>query len=130
MREVKFRAWDKIFEKMIQVTDLNLKTGYLIGEIDTKIVSCKFKDCELLQYTGLKDKNGIEIYEGDIVENGNGKVGYILFQIQAGGLVVVIKDRDYRIGHRNNGEGYHTSGNHKVIGNVYTSQELLEGSAE
>jgi hypothetical protein len=60
MREIKFRAWDNVQRKMINVVNLNLIDGD---------VWCNGKlDVELMQFTGLLDKNGVEIYEGDILD--------------------------------------------------------------
>ena len=77
------------------------------------------------QYTGLKDKNGKDIYEGDIVKSISGKVGYVIFLQQEMGYVVVWDNCDTRLGHRNRGEGYNYDGSIVVIGNIYDNPELL-----
>ncbi len=69
MREIKFRAWDKYIKAMLPFEAIRLDNGkFIIGTWnfeESDIVD--EHDFELMQYTGLKDKNGKEIYEGDIV---------------------------------------------------------------
>ncbi|EAA0093841.1 hypothetical protein BSZ46_05375 [Listeria monocytogenes] len=80
------------------------------------------------QYTGLKDKNGKKIFEGDIVINSKGQIGYIAFLVQEAGFVVVLKNSDYRLGHRNTNECYERATHHKIIGNIHENPDLLEGT--
>ena len=77
------------------------------------------------QYTGLRDKNGKEIYEGDIIKSINGKVGYVIFLQQEMGYVVVWDNCDTRLGHGNRGEGYECDGSIEVIGNIYDNPGLI-----
>lgn len=117
MREIKFRAWEKSFQEIIPVDNIDFSSKL----INTNGPWRFFSEVELMQYTGQKDVNGKEIYEGDIVRIADRVTAvckwsqtYCEFNLKgiAGGT--------YSIGYRENGRI-----NQKVIGNIYENPELL-----
>jgi hypothetical protein len=108
MREIKFRAWDKLNKKMLDDADL-WEWSY-----ETVFRSCDH-ECILMQFTGLKDKNGKEIYEGDIL--GDGIV--VEVQFHDGKFVGVQSNKKYSLGD--------CCGNYgRILGNIYENPELLK----
>lgn len=67
MKEIKFRAWDKDVSKMIPFEEIGAE-GYAQGGLSLAQHLEPDGSLILMQYTGLKDKNGKEIYEGDILK--------------------------------------------------------------
>jgi len=132
MREIKFRAWDKKEKKMSESLtlrewiEISAKGSYCVGKaegLDGEEKDNKEKWAKenrlFLQFTGLKDKNGKEIYEGDIVE-ASWKLKYeIIFD---NGTFMVVgqeeKANNYFIP-----QICHLS---EVIGNIYENPELLK----
>ncbi|PFD19252.1 hypothetical protein CN305_13655 [Bacillus cereus] len=108
MREIKFRAWDKEFK---QFSDMAL--NYKIADINF------YTDYEWMQYTGLKDKNGKEIYEGDVilVIEWNRKYNVVFER----GMFKASGSTTFSLVTATNGEL-----SCQVIGNIYENPELLK----
>ena len=72
MREIKFKAWSKKLGRFVNPDKLNhnINLGLSSTLIYYDQVTGQFgeEECELVQFTGIKDRNGKEVYEGDIVQ--------------------------------------------------------------
>ncbi|OTO00588.1 hypothetical protein A5804_002100 [Enterococcus faecium] len=133
----KFRVRDKQTETIQEIESISFKEKKLV--IAQQSVAWfnadyirNFDDIELMQSTGLKDKNGVEIFEGDLVsisvQNGfdylDKKVCIVKNSIDYSGLVCasVEEDLEYQIFNTELFEEY----TYEVIGNIYENPELLE----
>lgn len=121
MREIKFRAWDQQEMRMYRVGLLDCQRMQIVPPTpDEEAVLTRHDDIELMQFTNLKDKNGKEIYEGDLV----GEPGFY--------FPVTYFDAAFHIGnsqpliewlHARSRRGEDT----EVIGNIHENPELLNG---
>lgn len=122
----KYKAYIKSKKSIVDIESLNLSSGFVKPVGDTT-ESYSFDEINLMQSTGLKDSHDIEIYEGDIVEDGEGLRKCV--QWYKGGFVYTSKHlvgdgKKFRFSNLNN--MYNKSSNYTVIGNVYNNPELLE----
>ena len=129
----KYRAWEpetKFMNDQVRVTSNRFGDGEILIEATDGFGWIEVKPEYLMQSTGLKDKNGVEIFEGDIVIRANEAIGYVAYLQQEAGFVVVTKKSDYRLGHRNTGETYDVATAHEVIGNICSKPKLWEQADE
>ena len=124
MREIKFRAWhkeEKIIGEVLGIDILHKEIFFSNEDVDCYEHS-DFKDIELMQYTGLYDKKGKEIYEGDIVKlRANHGIGVVKYYDEWGAFVVeYVKSKPLVV----LGMSYYKE-DIEVIGNIYESLELL-----
>ena len=121
MREIKFRAWhkeEKIIGEVFGIDILHKEIFFLNGDVDCYGFS-DFKYIELMQYTGLKDKNNKEIYEGDIITLHNSKYK-VIFNIEGARFVLRNDEFELEITFIN-----HNNERMEIVGNIYENPELL-----
>ena len=138
VREIKFRAWDKKYGKLFTVEEIywdykndKLAFKYILGtewfwneeggSEGGKTHDADGKNIDLMQYTGLKDENGKEVYEGDVLINKTSKTEptKVWWNEHHGGFF---------LGSFPMGEHYIPAWG--VIGNIHENPELLEGHSE
>ncbi len=117
MREIKFRAWtDKAMISEFLPCG-NSQAVYIHSGNEIKIIN----NCILMQYTGLNDNNGKEIYEGDIIHHGqeetSGEYNEVIFQNGLFGM----RWQQSSLWHILN-----DSHSFEVIGNIYENPELIK----
>jgi len=120
MREIKFKFWLGSIKKMTNEHDISE-----ICEVITEFT----EDIIPLQYTGLKDKNGKEIYEGYILKADNENFVHVIKYYSEFMSFVMVKNNvesDWFHGGNNDYFSDDIKTNYKVIGNIYENPELLE----
>ncbi|AGZ17333.1 YopX family protein [Lactobacillus phage PL-1] len=133
-REIKFRAYSSHNHKMYPVSNIEWDIDgriWVTADDGKNGIELIDEEAHLMQYTGLHDKNGREIYEGDIIV-AHPKMKYEIPKIG------VVQYGDYRPMFQYklvDGEKYSIWNNdvnrtYEVIGNIFENPELLEGKHE
>ena len=135
----KYRAWDKKDKVIREVTAIDWSLEYV--EFMNGAVERSFDDLILMQSTGLKDKNGVEIFEGDIVktfsninkftdsfaENVEPNYGYTSIVRDGASFKMTYKGKPSYVLNENAGSMAEYM---EVLGNIWENPELLEGAKE
>ena len=118
-RIIKFRAWDKKNKRMIDGWDLEYLNEVFESKKDGIFVIGD--DLEVMQLTGLLDKNGVDIFESDFLKDNLGQIMQVRFE-----------DCKFRLMFKNsfgawvNERDHHDAHTMEVIGNVFQNPELLD----
>lgn len=112
-REIKFRAWNVDYMAYQGTPDLETLQSFIFH----------YGDKELMQYTGLKDKKGKEIYEGDIIELPNGDTCEVVWSNENLGFEGNVIKSQYGF------QKYSYISAEKLLGNKYQNPELLRAVA-
>lgn len=132
---LKLKAWDKKYKKMMKVNQIDFEKKTVWLEADNgdhenrHTLTREFKDVILMQSTGLKDKNGVDIFEEDVVQYRDGEESYLgivkrdCYQFFIDGIE---PDDNYDfIDVSNTFDG---TSSLEIIGNIHENLELLEGN--
>ena len=136
MKEIKYRAWDTEKEVMAEVLSINLSDG----EVRMEDEECRVWSapapyvCRLMQYIGLKDKNGTEIFEGDIVKRtylfngglGETHTGEVVYDKEYARYVISRPQKHIEPKTEDLRNTLSDKSTYEVIGNIYENRELLE----
>ena len=129
---LKYRAWYVLAEEMInEILMISFVRKEIIGKFSDGSTSVPLKfedkrngeDVVLMQSTGLHDKNGKEVFVGDVIKCTRGCLHEVYIEKEYGGTYIGGMPAIYLKGIR---EGYAWTGDEVIIGNVYQNPELLE----
>ena len=126
-RPIRFRAWDKETKQLLKVNSLTLDFGLCDlwnGKPEDEGVARKLSDVNLMQYTGLKDKNGVMIFEGDVVMFPN--LGYDPSNGDDPMLIEQVRENDGAFSLNSYLLREIETEDREVIGDIYQHPELLK----
>lgn len=125
----KFRAWMKSLKWMCDVTNISFDSKFVdicqSGDTERHTeMSVEFDEIDLMQSTGLFDRNGKEVFVGDIVKCTRGCLHEVYFEKEYAGTFIGGMPAIYLKGLLS---GYAWTEDEEIIGNIYENTELLEG---
>lgn len=132
MREIKLRAYIKDLKKVVDVREIDLVYKYITFRLDDKAKgeNRTFDQIELMQFTGLYDKNGKEIYENDIIRCKSGDLQVVEYHTELLPNKVSYAS-DFGCRNIKNFDVYWAIDiTDEVIGNIFDNPELLEEDDE
>lgn len=122
MRQIKFRAWDNYTDKWMETANLNIRMANGLPQLNGS--AGIIGGITIVEYTGLKDSKGAEIYEGDIVNIPRVYFPcHIRYEEDQGGFIAewkYVKKQNYV------NLTCDVAEHAKIIGNIYETPELLE----
>lgn len=126
----KFRAWDKLDKAIYGVEEIHWYRGKFEFIGDGITFQRLADEVELMQSTGLKDKNGKEIFEGDIISDGH-TLGVLRNHQALGFYMVDEKGKESFLSDTVDTEGFEEAkefmeNSIEIIGNIYENPEILE----
>ncbi len=127
MREIKFRAWDLKTKTMHTVENINFCGRETVTVQYNLVKKFLMDNIRLMQYIGAKDKNGVEIYEGDIIQHQSGKYGTD-FEIKWSPILCGFTAMQIESGHPSPQLNQGTMSYFEVVGNIYENPELVESN--
>ena len=146
MRMIDFRAWDKKKSEIVDVMDIDFsgkkvgvcnvpKRMFKDGRLHTiHSIERDWSEVELMQYTGLEDKNNTEIFEGDIVKRtylfnggyGETHTGEVVYDKEYARYVISRPQKHIEPKNEDIRNILSDKSTYEVIGNIYENPELLE----
>lgn len=126
MKELKIKAWLKKEKKMLSIIGIDFNYEYIRYTEDDNLFNsdykvAEFKDIELLQFTGLKDNGGQELYEADVIKFNDGIddiYGLISYDDEDGTYCVSYENITEHLSDR--------EGDFEIVGNIFENPDLHE----